>query len=92
MAAHIWIESELQRHILSGYHWHNYQIIQNEDKVVNELMRKADHRASVEDIWRLDVGGVSLFHYNATLATWFFGLNLVRFEHTPNGGRNLVII
>lgn len=45
-------------------------------------MEQSDRRSSIRDIWTLVAGGVTVFHYNVTLATWFFGLNLVRFDNT----------
>jgi len=87
-----WIEHELQRFILEDIHWHCYQIIQDEMNVVREIMRKANDRTSIRDVWGIAVGEISLFYYTATLATWFFDLNLVRFEHTEHGGKRLMII
>lgn len=52
-----------------------------------EIMDIADQRRSFDDIWKIP----SLFSYNQTLAPWFFGLNLVRFEYTGHG-RSLEII
>jgi hypothetical protein len=52
-----------------------------------EIMNAADRRRSFDDIWRIP----SLFSYNQTLAPWFFGMNLVRFEYTGRG-RSLEII
>jgi len=91
-AAHSWISRELQQCILSGIHWHHIQIIQDEAELISEMLRKADRCTSIRDIWGIAVGEVSLFSYTATLPTWFFDLNLVRFQHTPTGGKKLVII
>lgn len=59
------------------------------------LLQESDRRSSVDEIWTLGhsgCGGVTVFYYTSTLATWFFGLNLVRFEHTTGGGQSLEII
>jgi len=92
IVAHAWISGKLQQCILSGIHWHNIQIIQDEAELISEMLRKADHCTSIRNILGIAVGEVSLFSYSATLATWFFDLNLVRFEHTLSGGKKLVII
>lgn len=90
--AYNWIEHELQRCILEDIHWHGYEIVQDEAGVVSEILRKADHRTSIREVWGVTVGDISLFYYTATLATWFLDLNLVRFEHTPTLGKTLMII
>jgi hypothetical protein len=89
VSAHTWIKNQLHQYNLSGHHWNNYDIIHGEEEVTGELMRNSHHCTSFNDIWTVAVGEVSLFYYNATLVTWFFGLNLVRFVH--KGGRSLEI-
>lgn len=89
-AAHAWIGNALHECVLSKQHWHTFQIIDEEEHIINEFMRDADSRTSIHDLWKITAGDVSLFYYNDTLATWYFGLNLVVFEHTPNG-RTLAI-
>lgn len=67
-------------------------MINYEEQIVSEMMKVSDQRISFDDIWKISVDDVSLFQYNSTLATWFFGLNLVRFEHRSKRGRCLEII
>lgn len=78
--------------IETGYNWPGLKTIVGEEEIVYHFMDNADKCNSFNDIWSVTDGKVSVFHYTATLATWFFGLNLVRFEYTPNGGRSLEII
>jgi hypothetical protein len=54
-------------------------------------MDEADIRNSFSEIWNVKFGDVSLFYYNATLVTWFQGLDLVMFEYPSRGGRRLRI-
>jgi len=90
--AHLWIKSRFHECILTGHHWHSFAILNDEDIVVNEFFRKADSCTSVHDIWKLEAENISLFYYTNTLATWFLGLNLVRFEYKLNIGRSLEVI
>lgn len=54
-------------------------------------MEIAHQRRSLNDIWAVTAYNISLFQYNTTLASFFFGLNLVCFEHRPERGRSLKI-
>ena len=56
-----------------------------EEEIILKLMESSDRHSSFNDIWTVRAGDMSLFRYNATLVPWFFGLNLVRFEHTASG-------
>jgi hypothetical protein len=90
--AHLWIKHRFHECILTGHHWHTSAIFNDEEVLVNEFFQKADGCTSVHDIWTLEAANISLFYYTNTLATWFLGLNLVRFEYKPNVGRSLEII
>jgi hypothetical protein len=92
LLAHIWIKSQLHQCIHRGYHWRNYSLIPDEEEFIEELMKQSDRCISFNDIWTLTVLNISLFYYNTTLAPWFFALNFVKFQYTPNGGRRLRII
>ena len=65
--------------------------MEHEEEIVSQMMDISHQRFSFDDIWGISVDNVSLFQYNSTLATWFFGLMLVRFEHKPDRGRSLEI-
>jgi len=90
--AHLWIKGKLHHCIRAARQLSPCEVIEDEENVVWEIMEQSDRRSSIRDIWTLVAGGVTVFHYNVTLATWFFGLNLVRFETTPRGGRSLQIV
>jgi hypothetical protein len=90
--AHIWIKDKLRRCIQGGSHRPHCENVVGEEQVIWTLMDEADSRSSNDDIWKIAAGDLSVFYYNATLATWFFGLNLVWFNHTPNGGHRLDIL
>jgi hypothetical protein len=47
----------------------------------------ASARVPIEKVWN----NPALFCFNETLAPWFFGMNLVRFEYTGHG-RSLEMI
>jgi hypothetical protein len=79
----------MNQYISSGIHWRRCALITNEKEIVRNLMENPASQHSFTVPWTATAGDVSLFYYNATLATWFFGLNLVRFA---NGSRNLKII
>jgi hypothetical protein len=78
--------------IRTGYHWRLRPFINNEEHFVGEMMGSWDRCRSFLDICRIKVGGVSMFYYQATLVTWFYGLDLVRFENKSYGGRRLEIV
>jgi hypothetical protein len=65
--------------------------MEREEEIVSEMMEVSHQRDSIDNIWALIVDHVSVFQYNSTLATWFLGLNLVRFEYEPGRGRSLEI-
>lgn len=92
LVAHNWIRDKLHQCIRKGYHWRRSAIIVGEEEIISRMMEISDQRSSFNDIWTVTVEDVSVFYYNTTLATWFFGLNLVRFEHKPKRGRSLEII
>lgn len=91
-AAQIWIKNKLQQCIRNSPDWPGSTLIQNEEHIVWEMINASDDLISFDDIWKVAVDNVSVFQYNNTLATWFFGLNLVRFEYTSKRGRSLEII
>ena len=86
-----WIISEANKCIRRGVHAPHCATIVGEEEIFHRLIQEAS-RCKFDDFWRIKVGDVSLFYYNATLLTWFSGLNLVRFEYTPRAGRRLCII
>ena len=90
--AHLWIKNGLRDCILTGHHWRRLEVFDHEEELLNELFRAADNCVSAAEIWKVGTAKASLFHYSNTLATWFFALPLVRFEHRPNLGRVLEII
>jgi hypothetical protein len=53
------------------------------------MMQISHERLVFNDIWTVIADNVSLFQYCGGLATWFFGLNSVWFEHVPNRGTSL---
>ena len=93
IVAHAWILDKLYQCIDSGQDWHIDAVFKQEKIVISEFMEKADeetfgnvcHTATVAN-------GISVFQYVGTLVTWFFGLNLVRFERSANNVRRLIII
>jgi hypothetical protein len=92
IAAHIWIKYQLHQCIRSGNNWRKPSPIEGEEEILWEMMEVSDRRNSFNEIWTLTARDVSVFYYNLTLATWFFGLNLVRFEFKERCGRSLEII
>jgi hypothetical protein len=64
--------------------------IEDEERIVLTLFENAAVITSFEDLWSIEIGSVSLFHYQITLLPWSFGLNLVRFNYKPR--RTLEII
>jgi hypothetical protein len=88
---HWWIKDRLVQCIRSGYNAPGSTTIELEEEIVFELMEIAHQRHSLNDIWAVTAYNISLFQYNTTLATCFFGLNLVRFEHRLGRGRSLQI-
>jgi hypothetical protein len=66
--------------------WSECEIL-HDTSILEEILEAADERISFDEIWKIP----SLFAYNETLAPWFFGMNLVRFEYTGQG-RSLEII
>ena len=66
--------------------------IENEEQVVLAMMCHCDELTSLADLWKTRIGDVSIFQYHSTLATLFFGLNLVRFEFNSSGQRTLEVI
>ena len=89
--AHEWIKDRFVRCIRDGYRTTGSIVIEREDKIAFELMEISHRRNSFDDIWAVAVENISLFQYNSTLVTWFFGLNMVRFEQRPERGRSLEI-
>ena len=78
--------------IRSPYQWGTFAFSQEEEaELINELFQEADKCTSMNEIWKLGTGNHSLFYYTHFLTTWFFGLNLARFEHKPHIGRCLEI-
>ena len=77
--------------IRTGYHWGGRRFIDNEEQFVLEMMGKWDSCPSYREIWGIEVEGVSVFYYNATLTPWFYGIDLVRFVNPPYAGRRLEI-
>lgn len=75
---------------LTGHRWNTVPVLDDHKEVLGGFLSKADKCTSVKEIWGLEAGNVSLFYYTNTLATWFFGLNLVRFEER-HFGRSLEI-
>jgi hypothetical protein len=65
--------------------------MEREEEIVFQMLDISHQRISFDNIWDIRVDNISLFQYNGTLATWFFGLMLVRFEHKPDRGRSLEI-
>jgi hypothetical protein len=55
--------------------------MEHEEEVISAMMETSHERISISDIWAVIVFNISVFQYNNTLATWFFGFNVVRFEH-----------
>ena len=51
-----------------------------------------DKLISLADLWKMRIENVSIFQYHSTLATWFFGPNLVRLDVNPSGKRTLEVI
>lgn len=92
LLAHAWIKNELEQSIRNGTNWAGSMAVENEEQVVLRMLELSDQRNSFEDIWKVRVGNVSVFQYHSTLATWHFGLNLVRFEQSASRGRTLEII
>lgn len=90
--AHAWIKIQLSHCIRSGYHWRRRAFIPGEEEIIEKLMEKSHSLDSFANLWAVAADGVSLFYYNATLATWFYGLNLVRFRCTTDSGRYMEII
>jgi hypothetical protein len=82
----------LHQCIHGGRQMSQCEVIVGEEDIVWEFMEQSDNRSSVHDIWPLAAGEISLFNYNSTFVTWFFGLGLVWHESTPRGGRRLQII
>lgn len=64
----------------------------DEEEIVLEMMGKWDSCRTLHEILRVQVRGVSVFYYHATLAPWFHGIDLVRFVNIPHSGRCLDII
>jgi hypothetical protein len=62
-----------------------------EEELLGELFREADKCTSIKEVWRVGTANLSLFYYTNILTTWFFGLNLARFEDKPYVGRSLEI-
>lgn len=91
-AAQIWIKNKLQQCIRNSPDWPCSTLIHNEEHIVSEIMNASDDLISFDDIWKVTVDNVSVFQYSNTLATWFYGLNLVRFEYRSKRGRSLEII
>ena len=77
--------------IQSGYRWSICVSINNEEEFLDEMSKNWDHCQSFLDICRVKVRGLSVFYYQATLATWFYGLDLVSFENKGYTGRCLEI-
>jgi len=82
----------MERCIRTGYHWGGHSFLDNEERIVLEMMGKWNSCRTFQDILQVNVRGVSVFYYNATLATWFYGIDVVRFINTPHAGRCLEII
>lgn len=80
------------RSVSTSRHWGMSSIFPSEEDVIRELMEKWDSCRSFPDLWRVSAGGVSVFYYNSSLVTWFYGLNLVRFRNTQYAGKILEII
>jgi len=89
--AHLWIKNQLRNCISSRLHWRTFAVLEREEEIIDELFRQADTCISVNEIWRIGTAKASLFYYTNTLATWFFGVNLVKFEHKANTGRSLEV-
>jgi hypothetical protein len=78
--AHNWIKDKLHPYITNDRHSQENVSIAGEG-IIEEFLQKAGTVNSFSDIWTVEAKGVSLFYYNATLAPWFFGLNLVKFDN-----------
>ena len=85
--ANVWIRDRLHDCISRDHHWYPDTIFKNEEELVNEFFRKADVCTTCHELWRINACEIPLFYYANTLATWYFGLNLVRFVDKPNSGR-----
>jgi hypothetical protein len=77
MIAHEWIKEKLHECIVEE----EQGAIDNEENIIFGLMERATHITSWEELWTIQAGDVSLFHYHITMLPWFFGLNLVRFMY-----------
>jgi len=88
-----WVEDAMLTCVRTNSgHWRKTAFIENEEEVVGLMMRKWDSCKSLSEMLRVRVGKVSVFDYQATLATWFFGLHLVYVKTKPNGARYLEIL
>ena len=87
---HLWIKGRL--HECRDHHWRGFAIFEREEALLDDLFREADRCKSIKQIWGIEGTKASLFYYTSSLATWFFALNLVRFEDKPRIGRTLEII
>ena len=75
-----WINDKLQECVSTDQNLQMDSFIVAEGDVLVEFMEKAGKTRSFNDLWTVKAKGMSIFSYNATLATWFFGLNLVKFD------------
>jgi hypothetical protein len=64
----------------------------DERQVIFEMMERANQGEMYHNIWTIKVSDFSIFEYNCKLATWFFGLNLVGFDHASIDKGKLKII
>ena len=71
---------------------HSSILTEREWELVSEMVELSHQLNFFNDTWGITIDNVSLFEYNSTLAPWFFGLVLVRFEHRPSRGRVLELI
>jgi len=66
----------------------------DEEKIVADMLEKADRRQSFDDIWTVSSGNISLFYYTIRMVPWFTYLLLARARYRGIGGntRKLEIV
>jgi hypothetical protein len=85
---HEWIRNKLRRDVYGTIGHEGVRIGSDEERVVFEMMERASWQKMSPRFWTVKVSDFSIFEYNCTLATWFFGLNLVGFDYASvNKGR-----
>jgi len=88
---HDWIMKGLRQCINSGVSYRGLtkgEYLKDEERIVADMMEKADNRASFEDIWKISSGTISLFYYTIRMVPWFSLTGLTRARYSGAGGNS----